>query len=57
MTATEFSLLAVTLGFVLLVIWVYAPGRRHRLESYGAIPLEEDDESAVDDPGMKGGRP
>ena len=45
MTAAEFSLLAVVVGFTLLVLWVYSPGRRGRLESYGAIPLEEDDPS------------
>lgn len=42
MTATEFSLLAVTFGFAALVFWVYSPRRRSRLESYAAIPLEED---------------
>ena len=42
MTATEFSLIAVTLGFVLLLVWVYSPARRDRLESYGHMPLEDD---------------
>jgi cbb3-type cytochrome oxidase subunit 3 len=45
MTPTEFSLLAVTVSFTGLVLWVYWPGRRERLESYGAIPLDEDDEA------------
>jgi len=42
MSATEFSLLAVTISFTSLVLWVYWPGRRERLESYGAIPLDDD---------------
>ena len=42
MTAAEFSLLAVTLGFVALLLWVYSPRRRGRMESYGAMPLEDD---------------
>ena len=40
MTATIFSLLAVTIGFTALVCWVYWPSRRDRLESHGSIPLE-----------------
>jgi cbb3-type cytochrome oxidase subunit 3 len=46
MTPAEFSLLAVVAGFVALVVWVYAPKRRNRLESYGAIPLEDDGDDA-----------
>lgn len=46
MTAAEFSLLAVTFGFIALVLWVYSPRRRNRLESYGGMPLEEDDAPA-----------
>ena len=46
MTAAEFSLLAVSFGFVALVLWVYAPRRRKRLESYAAIPLEEERDDA-----------
>lgn len=42
MSGAEFSLLAVTFSFAALVIWVYSPGRRKRLESYGAIPLGDD---------------
>lgn len=42
MTAAEFSVLAVTIGFIALVVWVYSPGRRKRLESYGSMPLEDD---------------
>jgi cbb3-type cytochrome oxidase subunit 3 len=41
MTATLFSLIAVTIGFTTLVIWVYWPSRRQRLESLGQIPLED----------------
>lgn len=41
MTATLFSLIAVTIGFSTLVIWVYWPSRRQRLESLGQIPLED----------------
>jgi cbb3-type cytochrome oxidase subunit 3 len=46
MTPTEFSLLAVTVSFTALILWVYWPGRRERLESYGAIPLEQDDQAS-----------
>lgn len=42
MTATLFSLLAVTVAFAALVLWVYWPSRRARLESLGQIPLDED---------------
>jgi cbb3-type cytochrome oxidase subunit 3 len=45
MTATLFSLIAVTIGFTTLVIWVYWPSRRQRLESLGQIPLENGDTS------------
>ncbi len=40
MNATIFSLLAVTLGFALLVAWVYWPSRRQKLEELGRIPLD-----------------
>jgi cbb3-type cytochrome oxidase subunit 3 len=40
MTATLFSLIAVTVGFVALVAWVYWPSRRSKLESLGQIPLD-----------------
>ena len=40
MTATLFSLIAVTIGFTALVVWVYWPSRRNRLESLGQIPLD-----------------
>lgn len=42
MTAAEFSLIAVTLGFIGLVLWVYWPSRRQHLESLGHIPLDDD---------------
>jgi cbb3-type cytochrome oxidase subunit 3 len=43
MTATIFSLLAVTAGFSALLAWVYWPGRRQDLESLGRIPLDDDE--------------
>ena len=43
MNATLFSLLSITLAFSALVLWVYWPSRRGRLESLGRIPLETDD--------------
>jgi cbb3-type cytochrome oxidase subunit 3 len=49
MSASEFSLLAVTLSFAGLVVWVYWPSRRGRLESYGSIPREDADEDARDE--------
>ena len=42
MSASEFSLLALTVSFFGMLIWVYSPRRRERLESYGAMPLEDD---------------
>ncbi len=45
MIAAEISLLAVTAGFGGLLLWVYWPGHRDRLESYGAMPLEDDGEA------------
>ncbi len=46
MSATIFSLVAVTIGFGLLVAWVYWPSRRQKLEELGRIPLDGD--NAVD---------
>ena len=46
MNATIFSLLAVTLGFSLLVAWVYWPSRRQKLEELGRIPLDGEDDVA-----------
>jgi len=48
--AALISLLAVTVGFVSLVVWVYWPSRRGRLESYGRIPLESDSEKPREKP-------
>lgn len=42
MMAAEISLLAMTIGAVLLTVWVFSPSRRNRLESYGAMPLDDD---------------
>jgi cbb3-type cytochrome oxidase subunit 3 len=36
------SLLAVTFGFTALVVWVYWPSRKSRVEAFGSIPLAED---------------
>ena len=41
MSPTEFYLIAVTVSFFGLLVWVYSPRRRDRLESYGAMPLED----------------
>ena len=41
MTPTLFSLIAVTFGFLVLVIWAFWPGNRDRLEAHGRIPLED----------------
>ncbi|MDH3643670.1 MAG: cbb3-type cytochrome c oxidase subunit 3 [Gammaproteobacteria bacterium] len=41
MTATIISLLAVTLAFGGLLIWVFWPGNRQRFEDYGRIPFGE----------------
>ena len=47
MSATLFSLLSVTLGFVTLLAWVYWPSRRRRLEAHGRIPLEDETQHEV----------
>ena len=44
MTATLFSLIAVTVGFAALIAWVYWPSRKDRLEALGEIPLESESE-------------
>lgn len=44
MNATLISLLAVTFGFIALVLWVYWPGRKQELESLGNIPLDDSDQ-------------
>jgi cbb3-type cytochrome oxidase subunit 3 len=43
MSPPEISLLAVTIAFTGLVIWVYWPSHRQRLESFGSMPLDDDD--------------
>jgi len=48
MSPAIISLLAVTFGFVALVLWVYWPSNRSRMESFGSIPLR--DESPVQAP-------
>ncbi|MEQ8861029.1 MAG: cbb3-type cytochrome c oxidase subunit 3 [Pseudomonadales bacterium] len=53
MSAAEFSLLAVTVSFLGLVVWVYWPGRRGRLESYGRMPMEDE---AADEKDRRGDR-
>ena len=39
--ATLISLLAVTFGFVALVVWVYRPSSKERFESFGEIPFDD----------------
>ena len=41
MTPTIVSLLAVTVGFLALVIWVYWPSRKADVERHGSIPLQD----------------
>jgi len=50
MTATLFSLVAVTLGFALLVAWVYWPSRKSKLEALGEIPLDSETEVETEKP-------
>ncbi len=50
MTATLFSLVAVTLGFTLLVAWVYWPSRKSHLEAQGEIPLDSVTEVETEKP-------
>ncbi len=50
MTATLFSLIAVTLGFAALVAWVYWPSRKSKLEALGEIPLDSDTEVETEKP-------
>ena len=44
-TVRSLWLLWLILLFVGIVGWVYWPSRRKRLESYGEIPLREDDKT------------
>lgn len=48
MSPSEISLIAVTLGFIGLVVWVYWPSRRQHLESLGHIPLDDDPDTGRD---------
>ena len=50
MTATLFSLVAVTLGFTLLVAWVYWPSRKNKLEALGKIPLDSETDVETEKP-------
>jgi cbb3-type cytochrome oxidase subunit 3 len=40
--ATLISLISVTVGFTALLLWVYWPSRRERLEALAEIPFEDD---------------
>lgn len=42
MSPAIISLLAVTLGFTALVLWVYWPSHKARLERLGHIPLTDE---------------
>jgi cbb3-type cytochrome oxidase subunit 3 len=42
MTAILFSLVAVTIGFTALVLWVYWPSRKAHFERLAAMALDED---------------
>lgn len=48
MSPTMLSLLAVTIGFTGLVIWVYWPSNRKKLESLGQIPLDPEGDEELD---------
>ena len=37
-----FSLLAVTVSFLALVVWVYLPRNKERFDAYGSMPLENE---------------
>ena len=41
--ASIFSLISITIGFTALLLWVYWPSRRDRLEALGEIPFDHDD--------------
>ncbi|MFK8029083.1 MAG: cbb3-type cytochrome oxidase subunit 3 [Gammaproteobacteria bacterium] len=36
------SLISVSVAFLSLVVWVYLPRNKSRLNDYGSIPLRED---------------
>lgn len=44
--AALFSLISVTVGFAALILWVYWPSRRERLEALGDIPFDDDNNTA-----------
>lgn len=50
MSGAELSLIAVVVAFSGLVGWVYWPGNRKRLESYGSMPLIEEPQDGPADP-------
>ena len=45
MTATIISLLAVTIGFTGLVVWVYWPSHKEDIESHGRIVFDDGPDS------------
>ncbi len=42
-----FSMLFVVVAFFGLVVWVYLPRNKERLDSYGSIPLEQEQDSGA----------
>ena len=44
MSGTIISLLAVTIGFTALVLWVYRPGARSHWEELGRLSLEDEND-------------
>jgi cbb3-type cytochrome oxidase subunit 3 len=49
MNPTLVSLLAVTIGFTLLVLWVYWPARKQQMERHGSIPLADEHDADAHD--------
>ena len=45
MTATIISLLAVTISFTGLVVWVFWPSHKENLESHGGIVFDDESDS------------
>ncbi len=43
MNAGLFSLLAVTIGFIALLIWVFRPGSRKKMDANARIPFDDEE--------------
>ncbi len=49
-----FSLISVSVSFLLLTIWVYLPRNKSRFDEYRSIPMDDDIESESSESVLEG---